>query len=1079
MNLNSTFIILIILFLGLYTPLNAQVNEKTAHRGTIRIKLTDTAISTAKKKSTQFAQKNILVAGAEGYVKTNVAALDQLNQQFEVLQMKRVFRNGGKHEAKHKAWGLHLWYEIKYNSDAELNIVRNAFANIAEVQISELRQEVKQVEHRVVSKTTSTASAQAQALPNGSNDPLFNDQWHYNNTGQNNGTVGKDISLLEAWQLETGNPNVIVAVEDGGVDWDHEDLAANMWVNTGEIPGNGIDDDNNGYVDDIYGYNFADNTGTISVGDHGTHVAGTVAAVTNNGKGVAGVAGGSGNGDGVRIMSCNVFGASNGGFDEALIYAADNGAVISQNSWGYTSAGVKEQSVLDAIDYFIANAGGTNAPMNGGLVIFAAGNDNKDGEWYPGYYNKCLAVAATNKNDVKSYYSNYGTWVDISAPGGELETSNTDPTAIHSTLPNNQYGVMQGTSMACPHVSGVAALIVSRYAGNITPQQVWDYLVDNTDPIENLNSGYINKLGSGRMNAYAALSAGQITIPNTPTNLQITETKATAFTATWNASAGAASYDVAVRSLGAPNWSVHNTTSTSISITELNKSTTYQWRVLAKNTAGSSAYSSTQEVTTKDSDPIVYCNSQGKDASYEWIAKVQVGDFTKSSGSASYSDFTAETIALSSGQSYPITLTPAFKSTTYNEYWKVWIDYNQDGNFDTNELAFDAGAVSKTAVSGTIQIPTSAQGTMRMRVSMKYNGAQTSACEAFDYGEVEDYTVSIQQGSATCSTPTNLSVASVTHNSASISWSAVAEAQGYQLEYRQAGGTWAATTTSTPSHLLTSLSANANYEVRVRTACSFGQSDYSALLPFTTEQAPVVTQYCSTGANNNTYEWIDLVEIGTIQRTSGADGGYADLTSLSATLQRGAEATIYLSAGFKSSSYTENWYVWIDLNQDGDFEDTDELLVSGSSSSSARLQASFTLPASTTLGTTRMRVTMSDSKTSSCGTYNYGETEDYTIVVSDAAPAQVAKLAHAEGLNSKEVETGLFVYPNPVVQNLQIKSKIISDASIRIFSLNGTLLKSTRIQNNSPIAVSDLNAGTYIITVSDGQKTWQQQFIKQ
>ena len=171
--------------------------------------------------------------------------------------------------------------------------------------------------------------------------------------------------------------------------------------------------------------------------DHGTHVAGTVAAVTNNSTGVAGIAGGSGSGNGVRLMSCQVFsGTGSGGFDQASIYAADNGAAISQNSWGYTSVNVYEQAVLNAIDYFNANGGGN--VMTGGITIYAAGNDNATGNWYPGCYSGSFSVAATNNKDVRSYYSNYGSWINISAPGGE-QTYNNDPKGVYSTKTNNGY----------------------------------------------------------------------------------------------------------------------------------------------------------------------------------------------------------------------------------------------------------------------------------------------------------------------------------------------------------------------------------------------------------------------------------------------------------------------------------------------------------------------------------------------------------------------------------------------------------------------------------------------------------------
>jgi hypothetical protein len=334
----------------------------------------------------------------------------------------------------------------------------------------------------------------------------------------------------------------------------HPDLAANMWVNTDEVPGNNVDDDNNGYVDDINGYGFGDNTGTIAPDNHGTHVGGTVAAVTNNGIGVAGVAGGSGSGDGVRLMSCAAFGAvSNGNFEDTYVYAADNGAVISQSSWGYTNPGVFEQAVLDAIDYFIAEAGRDNdgnqvGLMNGGIAIFAAGNSDSDAPHYPGFYASTLAVSATNHNDVKAWYSNYGPWVDVAAPGGETNT--VAQQGVLSTLANNQYGFFQGTSMACPHVSGLAGLIVSKFGGpGLTPAMVRARILETADDIDALNPAFAGLLGSGRINAFSALQENDNTPPEAITDLTADSVGITEVTLQWTSPAdagngSASSYDV-------------------------------------------------------------------------------------------------------------------------------------------------------------------------------------------------------------------------------------------------------------------------------------------------------------------------------------------------------------------------------------------------------------------------------------------------------------------------------------------------------------------------------------------------------
>jgi subtilisin family serine protease len=506
-------IILILISLILITgSVFAQEYENGMLKGVVRVKF----------KPALTAKLNTMTATySNGIVKTGLSAVDNVNTELSAVKMKRVFPYSVKHEAKHIKHGLHLWYEIDYNTSVSAKEAAASYSLLQDVDIAEpiyaktlITGEVKYAE----------ASSTKEGLP--MDDPYLDKQWHYNNDGGINGSIkGADINLYKAWEIQKGSSNVIVSIVDGGIDTKHEDLKGNLWVNEAELEGEeGVDDDGNGFIDDVHGYNFVKNKGAISAHFHGTHVAGTVSAVNNNNVGVSGVAGGSGNNDGARLMSCQVFteDGGTGDYASAIIYGADNGAVISQNSWGYMSPGVNNQSINDAIDYFIAEAGlYANSPMKGGIVFFASGNSNADGEWYPAFYENAIAVSAYGPAFKKAGYSNYGTWVDVSAPGGDASYGTEGK--VLSTLPGNKYGHLQGTSMACPHVSGIAALVVSEFGGvNFTNEDLKNRILTATKDIDQYNENYVGKLGKGYIDTYLALKSDEKIAPNAIADLNLT-----------------------------------------------------------------------------------------------------------------------------------------------------------------------------------------------------------------------------------------------------------------------------------------------------------------------------------------------------------------------------------------------------------------------------------------------------------------------------------------------------------------------------------------------------------------------------
>jgi len=364
------------------------------------------------------------------------------------------------------------------------------------------------------------------------NDPDFDLLWGMQNTGQTGGRPDADIDAVEAWNITTGG-TVIVGVIDTGVDTAHADLRANIWTNPGEIPQNGMDDDGNGYVDDVHGWDFVNwDNGPVDDHGHGTHCAGTIAAVGNNSIGVAGVCWSA------QIMPLKFLNQDGHGPTSdailALEYAAKMGAHLTSNSW---TGGGYSQALKDAID---------SSGARGMLFVAAAGNYRNDNDLLPSYpsgydLGNIIAVAATDHNDQLADESNWGSnWglisVDLGAPGVN----------IYSTLPGNNYGYMSGTSMATPHVSGAVSLILSEYPA-LTHLQAKERVMSVADPVPDLAGKCVT---GGRLNVFMALAEPDSIPPSAISDLSVIKTEATRITLSWTATGDdstvgrASSYDV-------------------------------------------------------------------------------------------------------------------------------------------------------------------------------------------------------------------------------------------------------------------------------------------------------------------------------------------------------------------------------------------------------------------------------------------------------------------------------------------------------------------------------------------------------
>ncbi len=766
---------------------------------------------------------------------------------------------------------------------------------------------------------------QRQTIPD---DPQLGQQWHWINDGQTGGTPDADVDGDNAWDITTGGltangDTIVVAVIDDGAELDHPDLADNWWRNWAEIPNNNIDDDGNGYVDDYFGWNNANDSDNVGGGAHGVNVAGMIGGIGNNANEGCGI------NWNVKIMAITGNYGNEAGSISAYTYAltqrqiynetdGDAGAfvVATNSSWGVDFGQPADAPLWCA---FYDTLG-----VNGILNCGATANNNVDIDAVGDLPTACpseymIAVTATNDEDVRTF-SGYGAaTIDLGAPGE----------AVYTADNGGGYTTTSGTSFASPTVAGIIGLLYSAPCSNIAniaasdpkyaAEQIRDYLFQGVDPISNLTNETVY---GGRANAYNSLQlilancgpcpppysledtnfsdtdatlswipgdstlsvnlqwreigmATWNTIPNVtspydltglvactnyefqvqaecasetsdysqalefktdgccepPVTLEAINLTDVSADLTWNSVLAANSYNLRWREVGAANWNTEMGVMSPYSLTGLTLCSSYIFEVqVVCNSGEITDWSTTYDFSTTcgPCTANAFCEAGSGDSSFEWIESVEIDGVANISGNNDgYAGFFNTPYQMMQGATHSITLTPEFSNQLYDEWWVIYIDLDQNGTFDMNELLYDSGAASDAAVTGDIIMPATAQtGITRMRIMMRWQEATTGPCSNnYDYGEVEDYCVEILEADPTaCDPPNDLDASIIATNMVELNWTPTANAADHNVRYRETGTTpWTdAGNIGTPPYTLDNLVDCAEYEYQVQSVCDLG-----------------------------------------------------------------------------------------------------------------------------------------------------------------------------------------------------------------------------------------------------------------
>lgn len=641
------------------------------------------------------------------------------------------------------------------------------------------------------------------------------------------------------------------------------------------------------------------------------------------------------------------------------------------------------------------------------------------------------------------------------------------------------------------------------------------------------NSAYnwrVQSICSGNSSAFSSgpgFTTPQSGACNTPTNLNSENVTSSTATLSWSAVSGAISYNVEYKHFSDNNWTAANTSANFLHITGLIASSQYQWRVQSVCNGNTSQFSFISSFRTSLGGGtcgtpvnVSASNITSSSASVSWGAVSGAVSYNvqyklSSDGTWNSINVTGTTTILSSllaNSTYNVRIqaicsgsSGAFSNVINFTTLNTGPACNAPSGLNVSNITENSASVSWNSVSGAISynveyklassgnwsqsnVSGTSMNLTALIANSAYNVRVQTVCNSGNSAFSATLNFTTLNTSSPCNVPSGLNVSNITANQAQISWSAVSGAVSYTLEYKLASAqTWIPVNVSNTTHLLNSLLPNSTYNYRVRTVCASGFSAFSATSSFTTQQDQGGSGYCSSSGQNASIEWISRVAISSINRVSGSDGGYFDATSMSADVPRSRSQTLIHKAGFSGAARTIYWRMWIDLNQDGDFNDPGELLVSVSSSSTNDLYSTFVIPTNAMLGPTRMRVQAKyNAYGDPCETFANGEVEDYTIVITN-----LFGLPASEGNEESEAISQVKLYPNPVAEELNISflSDIYTDVSIQIVDLYGRMIKEeeyyARIgDNRMAVTVSDLLSGAYVLILKNGNMIKNYRFIK-